>query len=431
MISNNTHLSDQDILNYPNKVPSNKYILSINGLLSKNYPILFDTLACLRRSGREIDLVCVLALCNKLVDLNSQYAYAQKVGVLDLVHFVSLKSPYSSSYTCDEFIKNCLLLFQLFDTEGLDQIIQQGRMWDKSVIIAGVQAVSHYDYSINFSSMDPSYLAKKIFDLTLPSLSETAQCVIANSTINDKEATKDPPITIATTIAPLNLANQKMAITTWLQHGFRVVSINTSQEISQYKTYFPEIEFIEAKNNASTLYGKPFIFLDDFFSFFQQQDSPICGIINSDIFLHCKKLCSFLAKEAVNSFIFGPRVDIPTLNAKTGTLNQWGFDYFFFDRRITYLYPEKAGYCLGLPLWDFWLPLIAIENQIPIKKLETPIAYHINHIQNYSESSLVDFGYRLARHFFPSFNVCKSTMERFGYLVRERVKQRTKQVQIN
>lgn len=57
-------------------------------------------------------------------------------------------------------------------------------------------------------------------------------------------------ITIATSIAPKNIENQKLATESWVKCGFKVVSVNIKQEIKQLRSQFPHVTFHEAKRDA-------------------------------------------------------------------------------------------------------------------------------------------------------------------------------------
>ncbi|WP_229536970.1 hypothetical protein [Pelosinus baikalensis] len=78
--------------------------------------------------------------------------------------------------------------------------------------------------------------------------------------------------------------------------------------------------------------------------YFAGSDSQICGIVNSDIYLLGEKFHSFISKEAVDSLVYGSRIDIKALDNLQGKLYGWGFDYFFFDRKIINSYP-KSDFC--------------------------------------------------------------------------------------
>lgn len=200
---------------------------------------------------------------------------------------------------------------------------------------------------------------------------------------------------IATSLTPKNVENQLRAVESWRHLGFQVVSVNAPDEISMIRAQFPDIEFVPAKRDGREKFGKPYIYFDDLLAYFKQSDSKICGIVNSDIHLLKEHLKSFVFHEAVNSLVYGSRVDVLTLDNLNGFFYHEGFDYFFFDREILPHYPSEE-FCLGLPWWDYWALLIPLLNGVAVKKLTTPVAYHIDHPKNWNPHTWMYYGTRMS-----------------------------------
>jgi hypothetical protein len=199
--------------------------------------------------------------------------------------------------------------------------------------------------------------------------------------------TQNGVITIATSLAPgKKLDEQRKVINSWCKMGFKCVSINAPDEIAILEKDFPDIEFVVAVRDARKEFGKPYIYFDDFLAYFAGSDSQICGIVNSDIYLMGEIFHSFISKEAVNSLLYGSRIDIKTLDNLQGKLYQWGFDYFFFDRKLIHYYPN-SDFCIGLPWWDYWIILVAILCEIPVKKVTDMLAYHVKHKNGWNKDS--------------------------------------------
>jgi hypothetical protein len=209
-------------------------------------------------------------------------------------------------------------------------------------------------------------------------------------------------MTIATSLSPgKEIDIQREAIRSWEQIGFSVISVNCEEEIIILKPYFPTIEFVRVFKDAREQYGKPYVYFDDVIASLWKKDSKICGIINSDIHLVKAELYSFLLKEAVDSFIYGSRIDIETFTRIGGEVVQEGFDYFFFDKSVIAAYPPSL-FCIGLPCWDYWAILAPLFSEIPVKKVMTPHAYHIKHKVNWNNQiSNRLFHYLLLRHVRP------------------------------
>jgi len=190
-------------------------------------------------------------------------------------------------------------------------------------------------------------------------------------------------IVLATSIAPTDIRNQRNAVDTWLKSGFHVVSLNCKEELQKIICFFPEVEFIEVDRDGREMYGRPYVYLNDFMEFFQKSQYKTCGIINSDIHLIGigEDFKEFLDNQTENSLVFGHRIDIKSLDGLYGKL-YIGHDYFFFDRTFACLYPDE-GFCIGQPAWDYWMPFLPLLYGKSVKKLLSPIAYHIKHPQNW------------------------------------------------
>ena len=205
-------------------------------------------------------------------------------------------------------------------------------------------------------------------------------------------------ITIATSIAPRNIELQQGAVASWKQIGFDVISLNSRQEIKSIKDSFPNVKFVEVSRNALAITKRPFIYFDDILKALEMTESQVCGIVNSDIYLFADKhIYEFIDIEAKDAFLFGSRINIPSLSSFTGEEYFDGFDYFFFDRAITKTYVETE-FCLGSPWWDYWAPLVPLIKGYEMKKIITPIAYHVEHLTKwkprhfrYYERKLLDY----------------------------------------
>lgn len=211
-----------------------------------------------------------------------------------------------------------------------------------------------------------------------------------------------PTITIATSLAPAkDIKIQREAVESWQRLDFRVLSVNCAEEAAVLKRSFPGMEFVEVFRDARKQFRKPYVFFDDMMSCLGKQSSELCGIVNSDIYFPDKELYPFLIAEGTGSFIYGSRMDVEALDERKGKMIQDGFDFFFFDRRISATYPSSR-FCIGIPCWDYWAVLSPLFLGINVKKVITPHAYHIKHDVSWDNriSQLV-FRRELLRHIKP------------------------------
>jgi glycosyltransferase involved in cell wall biosynthesis/ADP-heptose:LPS heptosyltransferase/tetratricopeptide (TPR) repeat protein len=199
------------------------------------------------------------------------------------------------------------------------------------------------------------------------------------------KAFKKDAIVIATSIAPKEIDKQVKAINSWHKLGFEVISVNNPDEIEILREHFPLVNFVEAKRNAKELLGKPYIYIDDILEQLKTAGCNICGIVNSDIFLVANEnTLSVIRKEAENSFVYGSRVEVDSLDNLNGELYDRGFDFFFFDKSLIELFP-KSDFCIGATWWDYWLPLVSILTQCRTRMFVTPFAAHVRHRYKWDE----------------------------------------------
>lgn len=202
-------------------------------------------------------------------------------------------------------------------------------------------------------------------------------------------------ITIATSIAPGNLELQRSAIDTWINLGFKVISLNSKDEIDLLSPEFPGINFETVSRTALDLAGKPYVFFDDILNVLNQCGSEVCGIINSDVHLRANTdFVEYIYKSAATNFLYASRVDIARTADCEGKIYPYGFDVFFFPREFSSEYP-LSHFCIGVPWWDYWALLVPIAKGYIVKEIISPIAYHVYHEARWQDNLHELFGNHL------------------------------------
>lgn len=206
-------------------------------------------------------------------------------------------------------------------------------------------------------------------------------------------------ILIATSLIPRNIEIQKSAIATWRELGFQVISLNHAEEVDAVQKHFPHVP-VEAVTNAATKKkGRPYVAFDSFRRALAKAQVEICGIVNSDIFLFTDKgFREFVFEKAKNGLLFGSRIDVDSASSRDGTQYVHGFDYFFFNKSILQIYPPSE-FCLGIPWWDYWVPIVPLLKGFPCCELVSPIAFHVIHDTHWYKEAFLDLG----RHFAVEF----------------------------
>jgi hypothetical protein len=226
-----------------------------------------------------------------------------------------------------------------------------------------------------------------------------------------------PRPSIVTSIAPGQRQDiQNAAVESWLDHGFRVLSLNAYEEIEELRSIYQGIEFVPKERTAKSVTGRPVIFISDILDYLRHADGTVFGIVNSDIYLPPHDgLMEQLSQLASGGLAFGPRLEVDRLTSSEGYLDPFGFDYFFFDCQILRLWPEQK-FCLGMPFWDLWFPLVPIFAGTPTKKLISPIARHIPHKTQRDESFFM-FNNEFAEAVLPQLDIFKGGLAAYRTLV--------------
>lgn len=191
-------------------------------------------------------------------------------------------------------------------------------------------------------------------------------------------------VTIATSIMPRRLDEQLAAIDTWLRLGFEVISVNVSGEVEHLRELFPAVHFVEVRpleQEGSRRFHVPINSLLDCLT---SSSGAICGIVNSDISFRVREnFTAFIEDNAAGGMVFGSRIDVDGSVEVSAEEYCLGFDYFFFDKGIL---PRisRTDFRLGMPYWDYWFPLALYLRRTVVKRLVSPVAYHICHDTSWS-----------------------------------------------
>lgn len=196
-------------------------------------------------------------------------------------------------------------------------------------------------------------------------------------------------ILLATSIAPRSrIETQKTSLESWKENGFDVVSFNTPDEIRILNKDFPTTQFVPLHRTGELFAGKPLPFIADILHYLKLSKQRYCGIINSDIYFSSPKpLNDMITEHIENSFVYGARFQVNELQSEEGDYDPYGFDYFIFDQSLESNWDENH-FCMGMPFWDHWFPLIPILNGHCTKKIISPIARHENHPTSWGNETL-------------------------------------------
>ncbi len=211
-------------------------------------------------------------------------------------------------------------------------------------------------------------------------------------------------IVLATSLVPQrDHALQAAAVASWRAAGFAVISVNGAGEADQVRREFPGVEVVTAERTAEQFAKKPVPFIHDLLAALRRAcagaDPADCtvGIINADIYIRpLPDLAPAIRREAKGALLMGPRVDVAargdfeTFVATGAETYSIGYDYFLMSGDLLGDFADSP-FCMGMPFWDYWMPLVALLQGRPLKTVTTPVALHVAHETRWDDTIYLFF----------------------------------------
>jgi hypothetical protein len=179
---------------------------------------------------------------------------------------------------------------------------------------------------------------------------------------------------------------QDLCIRSWLQNDFQVLSVNVRDEVQALEGRFPTVKFIAVQRDARAIGGKKTPFIADMLQALLATNASSFGIVNADLVFEPDGGWHRLSAILPGTVFASQRLDTSSL--LVGPLRPYmGFDCFFFDRATALeLMRMAAGFAIGLPWWDAWLPAAAAIAGRRFGIIHRPAVLHLSHPQAYDEA---------------------------------------------
>jgi hypothetical protein len=214
------------------------------------------------------------------------------------------------------------------------------------------------------------------------------------------------PLILATSIVPhRDEALHRATIASWRAAGCDIISVNGAAEAPAIRAAYPDIKVVEPPTTAERFAHKPVPYIHDLLKTLRRAclDSGVplahctVGIINADIYVRdVPGLADIIRREAKGALILGPRVDVDASESFTAFLPSGdetysiGYDYFFMSGDLLDDFTDSP-FCMGMPFWDYWMPLAALLRGRPLKALKSPVALHVTHDTRWDNSIYLFF----------------------------------------
>jgi hypothetical protein len=212
------------------------------------------------------------------------------------------------------------------------------------------------------------------------------------------------PLILATSIVPdRDVALHRATIASWRAAGCRVISVNGNTEAAKVRADYPDVTVVTVAATAERFAHKPVPYIHDILKALRSAcgDTPLdqctVGIINADIYFRdMPRLAQTLRREAAGALILGPRIDVDASASFTSfrpsgdETYSVGYDYFFMSGDVLDDFADSP-FCMGMPFWDYWMPLAALLQGRPLKALNSPVALHVTHDTRWDDSVYLFF----------------------------------------
>ncbi|KHK03340.1 hypothetical protein [Desulfovibrio sp. TomC] len=227
--------------------------------------------------------------------------------------------------------------------------------------------------------------------------------------VNAAAFSRPPPVTPAdhaavavTSLPPTADAGCRQALHSWAAAGFRtILSVNTPQEITLLADRFPEAAFVPAPSDALAAFGRPYAALPHLLAAGLANGASTLCVLNADIVLTARPdFAARLVTAAAGGAVMACRVDSTPERPGFGTYYDVGFDLCAVDARYA-VRPELDGFFLGLPWWDYALPLAVARAGGILRFCPAPVLRHAVHATAWSHQIFVGLGRQFVDRFWP------------------------------
>jgi hypothetical protein len=189
------------------------------------------------------------------------------------------------------------------------------------------------------------------------------------------------------------ISYQRACIYSWVTAGFRVVSINSEEEIEILRESDFPVEYISSPS------PRPKII--EFLTEARESRSELMGIINADcLLLNYPGFVENILSGAKDGLVIVERINIdPNSLLPTGQ-SCFGFDALFFNRSDVCKVDIDPNLVVGQPWWDYWLPMEFAISGIKLMRPHWPLIVHLDHDQGWSLTNWSEYGRKCISHFF-------------------------------
>jgi len=178
---------------------------------------------------------------------------------------------------------------------------------------------------------------------------------------------------------------QKEALTSWVQAGFRPVSLNFSEEMDEVRACYNELaEIVESKQPCSGAKKRKLVAVTDLIEVsYGKNRGAFSLVLNADIILDPSARDCLVDQAGGVTMIPRWLVDV-SHQGKRAEKDPWGYDGVRLGPELRGVFTNRA-FGLGLPWWDYWIPFRALHLGHSVRILNEPLAFHVRHEERWDE----------------------------------------------
>ncbi|WP_158971859.1 hypothetical protein [Chachezhania sediminis] len=200
-----------------------------------------------------------------------------------------------------------------------------------------------------------------------------------------------------TTLIPVGIEAQLDTLGSWHKaHGQPIHAFNHSREFAAVKDHVPDW-IVPHECRFPQGFGRdylPFTALLDGVRGMDPDPETRVLLVNSDIGLKDPGALPAL-DDAAQDLVFASRIDIEADGTPSARYGQ-GYDVFSIRAGAMDML-DLPGFSLGIPWWDYVLPLTAVLAGRKVKRLETEAFTHVLHPQRWSLVAFDHLGWEVMR----------------------------------
>lgn len=200
---------------------------------------------------------------------------------------------------------------------------------------------------------------------------------------------------VITSISPThhNVFAQAIAMRSWVNSGFEVVSMNAREEAEALAPYYPGVKFITTQRTGAGSFKAPYVSISAMIDHARESGKDYCILANSDIVLASPEQLEENMAAASLGMLIANRHD-HNGDFQNPTIYKYGFDVFVIHRELLSDIPQSL-FVMGQTWWDYWLPWRFIKLGHTVTIMTTPAFMHHRHPVQYDQKEWE----RMTEHF--------------------------------